>query len=67
MTTRTLEIKGKKCAAGYYCTGSTETPTPPDGATGGKCTPGNYCPEQSVNQTPCDGGTFETRYGSDEC
>jgi len=73
MTDRTISIKGKKCQAGYYCTGGAgggtgaTIPNPTDGVTGGKCTPGNYCPEGSSAPQPCVAGTYETRDGSNEC
>ena len=31
MTQKTIDVKGKKCSAGYYCTGSATIPNPIDG------------------------------------
>lgn len=47
------------CAAGWFCSGGSPSPTPPSNSTyGGKCDLGEYCPMGSTSPRPCEGGLF---------
>ncbi|XP_070552128.1 fibrillin-2-like [Ptychodera flava] len=46
------------CAAGFYCTLMSDTPTPSDGVMGDECPAGFYCQRGSPYPTPCEPGTY---------
>ena len=51
------------CAAGWYCSGNSTSPMPPNAAEGGRCTAGHYCPEGSGEMLTCDPGRYCDRAG----
>eukprot|EP01012_Entosiphon_sulcatum_P020572 TRINITY_DN2549_c0_g1_i18.p1 TRINITY_DN2549_c0_g1~~TRINITY_DN2549_c0_g1_i18.p1 ORF type:complete len:7257 (+),score=712.60 TRINITY_DN2549_c0_g1_i18:702-21773(+) len=52
------------CTAGFYCTGSSHTPTPSGGDFGDECPVGHYCPAGSALPIPCPPGTFNRKTGA---
>ena len=52
------------CSAGYYCTGSSDTPNPMGGAMGDVCPIGHYCPAGAHWPVACPPGTFNRKVGA---
>ncbi|XP_062816991.1 zonadhesin isoform X2 [Anolis carolinensis] len=56
------------CAAGFYCTVGSTTPTPTDGISGAPCPVGHFCPLGSDSPTPCPPGSYMTEtHGQEWC
>eukprot|EP00002_Diphylleia_rotans_P010730 TRINITY_DN2129_c0_g1_i2.p1 TRINITY_DN2129_c0_g1~~TRINITY_DN2129_c0_g1_i2.p1 ORF type:complete len:5186 (-),score=657.71 TRINITY_DN2129_c0_g1_i2:603-16160(-) len=59
-------LQGRKCEAGFVCTGGAETPRPSPDA-GYICPAGHFCPEGALSPTPCQPGTYSPQKGLSEC
>lgn len=61
----------KRCAAGYICTGGSDSAYPVETTSGGsgnyKCPKGEFCLIGATSGTNCGAGTFQNSFGQSSC
>ena len=63
-----LTAPSGQCSGGFYCTGSSSSPTPtPTSDVGGICPKGSYCESASATPKACAPGTYANETGRESC